>query len=444
MIIDGSRDNTLLEISNTTTSKPNGKVKISGKEEGTNLVSTGDFYTEPTVNAETITKLREDIYIAGVVKKQKNLIFNEKYTIEVEDVKTRKIDEELSNTMMDMCELKGVRLWANMSWSYDCLFHWGIGTFNPVWGVDKESGLPDIRLLKLRRLPPETFAKKPSGSQLIYSPILQGIVPDKDGELTFYQGPGANLPPELVKNVFYVKNPADWGFAGNPIIVPCVAILGMLGFTWNTVMEQVNRIGAKILFMKVTNPQGASTRNGNLSDLDYANAILKNWGKDTGFVIRDNFDPIDLKLSDDSNSLEVIDKLSELISRYVNPASFIESNQKTQLGGNDNAKLEMHDNYIKGWHSVISEQFEMLLNRYLEYNQYQGYRVHIKIPPPTHSTREENRKDAETLFLTQSADEREIRSLFPHIGLSQLDDKQLADLRELYATKQRTPQLIKI
>jgi hypothetical protein len=441
MIFEGNRDFTLLEISNATTSTASKKkVKISGGEEGTNLISTGDFYTAPKVDVETITNLREDIYIAGVVKKQKNLIFNEKYTIEVEDVKTRKVDEELSNTMMDMCESKSVRLWANMSWSYDCLFHWGIATFNPVWGVDKESGLKDIRLLKLRRLPPETFKTKPPGSQLIYSPILQGIVPDKEGELTFYQEPAAG-PPELIKNVFYVKNPADWGFAGNPIIIPCVSILGMLGFTWNTVMEQVNRIGAKILFMKVNNPQGASTRNGNVSDLDYANAILKNWGKDTGFVIRDNFDPIDLKLSDDSNSLEVIDKLNDLISEYVNPASFIASKQETRLGGNDNAKLEMHDNYIKGWHSILSEQVEMLLNRYLEYNQFEGYRVHIKIPPPSHSTRDEDRKDAEAGFLTQSLDQNELRKLLRHPAKT---DEEIKKLIEYYAGVSRTEQLIKV
>ncbi len=435
--------NLMREGAITNVSTPQKKAKVAGKEEGTTIISTGDFYTSPNVDIDTILKLREDIYIAGVVKKQKNLIFNEKYTIEVIDTKTRKIDEELGNNLMTMCESKSVRLWANMSWSYDCLFHWGIATFNPVWGVDEDSGSNEIRLLKLRRLPPETFKTQPTGQLLTYSPILLGIIPDKEGELSFYQEPEAGKTPVEVKNVFYVKNPADWGFAGNPIIVPCVSILGMLGFTWNTIMEQVNRIGAKILFMKVTNPQGANTKNNNVSDLDYANAIIKNWGKDTGFVLRDNFEPIDLKLTDDSNSLEVINRLSDLISEYVNPASFIASRQETRLGGNDSAKLEMHDNYVKGWHSVISEQFEMLLNRYLEYNQYQGYEVHIKIPPPSHSSREENRKDAGTLFLIQSANENELRRLFPHLGLEKMDEPALEELRKLYASKQRTPQLIK-
>lgn len=149
-----------------------------------------------------------------------------------------------------------------------------------------------------------------------------------------------------------------------------VSILGMLGFTWNTQMEQVNRVGAKILFMRVKNPQGASTRNNSVSDNDYANAIVKNWGKDTAFVLRENFEIEDVKLTDDSNNLEIIDALNNLIIEYVTPASFISKGQETRLGGNDNAQKELLDNYIRGVHSWLEDQFEMLLMRYLEYNQY--------------------------------------------------------------------------
>lgn len=431
-------------ITNAATSKSTKKVKISGKEEGITLVSTGDFYTSPKVDVETITNLRDDIYIAGVINKQKNLIFNEKYTIEVIDTKTRKIDEELSNTLMEMCETPSVRLWANMSWSYECLFSWGLAPFNPVWGIDKEAGTSDIRLLKLRQLPPETFKTAPSGQQYIYSPILFGIVPDpKTNELTFYQEPEPNKTPVQVNNVFYIKNPSDRGFAGNPIIVPCVNILGMLGFTWNASMEQVNRIGSKTLFMRVTNPSKPDVNK--FRSIEYSNEIVKNWGKDLAYSIPDNFEPIDLKLTDDSNNLAVIDKLSDLISEYVNPASFIASRQETRLGGNDNAKLEMHDNYVKGWHSIFAEQFERLLNRYFEYNGFapNQYQVRIRIPPPSHNTREDNRKDVEALFLAQSIDEREARRIFPHLNLKELDDKGLADLRAHFASIQRTPQIIK-
>lgn len=437
-ILNQIREGVPLEIANATTSKK--KAKVASKEEGTSIVSTGDFYTSPKINADTILKLIDDIYVQGVIKKQRNLIFNEKYSIEVIDTKTRKVDEELSNTMFAMCESKNVRLWARMQQAYFDSFCWGIAPFNPVWGVDKEADTTEIRLLKLRHLPPESFKTAPSSQTDIYSPILQGIVPDKDGELEFHQEPKANETPVLVKNVFYIKNPADRGFAGDPIIVPMVSILGMLGFTWNTQMEQVNRVGAKILFMRVKNPQGASTRNNSVSDNDYANAIVKNWGKDTAFVLRENFEIEDVKLTDDSNNLEIIDALNNLIIEYVTPASFISKGQETRLGGNDNAQKELLDNYIRGVHSWLEDQFEMLLMRYLEYNQYTGYTVNIKIPTPSHDSREDNRKDAEAGFLTQSLDQNELRKLLSHQPKTEEELKKLA---AYYATVSRTEQLIK-
>lgn len=428
-----------LEITNADTTKTK-KVKVSGKEEGINIISTGNFYQSPKVDATTILNLIDDIYVAGVIKKQRNLIFNEKYTLNVLDSKTRKVDEELSRNMFAMCESKNVRLWAQMQRAYADCFCWGLSPYNPVWGVDKTAETNEIRLLKLRHLPPESFKTAPTNALDIYSPILQGIVPDDNGELTFYQEQKPGQNPELVKNIFYIKNPADRGFAGDPIIVPMVSILGMLGFTWNTQMEQVNRVGAKILFMRVKNPQGANTRNNNVGDNDYANAIIKNWGKDTAFVLRENFEIEDIKLTDDSNNLEIIDALNNLIIEYVTPASFISNKQETRLGGNDNAQKELLDNYIRGVHSWIEDQFEMLLMRYLEYNQYDGYEVQIHIPTPSHDSREDNRKDAESAFLTQCADENELRKL---LGLQALDEAGIQKLRAWYQSIQRTPQLIK-
>ncbi len=438
MIIEGNRDQTYIDFTNAIT--PKKKVKVSGREEGINIVSTGDFYTAPKINVDTILNLIDDIYVQGVIKKQRNLIFNEKYSIEVINTKTKKVDDELSNTMFAMCESKNVRLWARMQQAYSDSFCWGISPYNPVWGIDKEAETNEIRLLKLRHLPPETFKTAPTGQTDIYSPILSGIVPDKDGELEFHQEPKANATPELVKNVFYIKNPADRGFAGDPIIVPMVSILGMLGFTWNTQMEQVNRVGAKILFMRVNNPQGASTRNNNVGDNEYANAIVKNWGKDTAFVLRENFEIEDIKLTDDSNNLEIIDALNNLIIEYVTPASFISRGQETRLGGNDNAQKELLDNYIRGVHSWLSDQFEMLLMRYLEYNQYIGYTVNINIPIPSHDSREEKRKDAETGFLTQSLDVNERRKLLGH---EPKDETGLKEMIDYYAELNKIEQLIR-
>ncbi len=419
------------------------KAKAPSKEEGTVWVgSSGTYFEEPEITADKIVDLLYNIYVKGVIVKQLNLIFNKKYTIEVKDSKTQKVDDELSNTLMAMCESKDVRLWANMQRAYIDHFSFGISLFNPVWGVDTESleATNDVRLLKLRHLPPETFKTAPSGVTTIYSQILQGIVLNTKNEMEFWQEPKANETPVQIKNAFYVKKPTDRNLAGDPIIIPLIPIIEMLRFTWNTEMQQVNRIGAKILFIKVTNPQPANSRNGNKGDIDYANAIIENWGKDTAFQLRENMEIVDLKLTDDSNNLEIIDALNNMIIEYVTPASFISNKQETRLGGNDTAQKELLDNYIKGIHQWLSEQFEMLLMRYFEYNQFQGYSVTIKTPDPSHDTEELNRKRAESGFLTQCLDVNERRKLLDH---EPKDEAGLTEMAKYYSELQKTEQLIK-
>lgn len=424
------------------TKKAAKKVKLPpSKEEGTTYVSSsGGYYAEPLIDVQKIIDLIDNIYIQGVIQKQLNLIFQDKYTIEVKDVKNKKVDEELSNSLMDMCETKSVRLWAQMQKAYASKFLWGIHLINPVWGVDELAETNDIRLLQLRHLPSETFKTAPPGIQDTYSQILPGITLNAKNEIEFWQEPKPGDPPVLLKNVFYIKNPSDRGLAGDPIIVPMIPIIEMLKFTWNTEMQQVNRIGAKILFIKVANPQPASTRNGGVGDIEYANSIIKNWGKDTAFQLRENMELIDLNLKDDSNNLDIIEALSNIIIGYVSPAEFIGSKQQTRIGGNDNAQKDLLDNYITGVHSWLSEQFEMLLLRYLEYNQYTGYTVTIKIPAPAHDTPDEMRKDAEAGFLTQSLDQNELRKLLRHPAKEEADLKKLADY---YSKVSRTEQLIR-
>jgi hypothetical protein len=432
-----------VEFANVTTSKKKAKVKVPpAKEEGTIYVaSSGGYYEAPKIDTVKITDLIDNIYVQGVIQKQLNLIFQDKYTIEVKDVKNKKVDEEMSNALMDMCETKSVRLWAQMQKAYVSKFLWGIHLVNPIWGVDELAETNEIRLLQLRHLPSETFKTAPAGEQYTYSQILPGITLDTKNEMVFWQELKPGETPVQLKNVFYIKNPSDRGLAGDPIIVPMIPIIEMLKFTWNTEMQQVNRIGAKILFIKVTNPQPASTRNGNKGDIDYANAIIQNWGKDTAFQLRENMELIDLNLKDDSNNLDIIEALSNIIIGYVSPAEFIGNKNETRIGGNDNAQKELLDNYIKGIHQWLSEQFEMLLMRYLEYNQYTGYSVTIKIPPPMHDSRDEMRKDAEAGFLTQVLDQNEIRRLLRHPAKEEVD---LIKLSDYYSKVNRTEQLIKV
>ena len=410
-------------------------------EEGTYFVSSsGSYYVSPNIDPALIIALRDNVYATGMIDKLCNLIFQGKPTYEVKNPEG-KIDEEQSNTFLQMCDSPGVRLWEKMHIAYKSRYSWGQGIFSPAWDVVEGSGKNDIRLISLGHRPSETFKSAKEGEQVTYAPILPGITLSEDGkEIEFWQEPKVDEAPVQLKNLFMYRNPSDYTLSGDAIILPMIPMFEMLKFLWNTQLQQANRVGAKILFIKVLNPQGPSDRNGNVGDLTYANSIIKNWGKNTAFVLRENMEFVDVKLTDDSKNLDIIDVLDRMCIDYILPASFLSKGQETKLGGSDTATKELIDNFISGNHRVLESQFENLLNKYFEYNQYPpGWTVDIKIPPPAHDSREQNRLDADSGYRNQSLDVNERRKLLKH---EPKDEAELKELKKDFELREKSEELI--
>lgn len=401
--------------------------EASSREEGVVYVaSTGDYFTSPEINAEKLTNLRQNVYGRGLSIKQKNLIFSDKYNLTIKDDKGE-VDEELSTRITQMCEAEDVRLWAKMQLAYINIFWYGAALFNPVWGYEDN----EYRLLKLRSLPSETFATPPLGENQIYSQILQGIVWDKDKkQIRFYQSDENSFDPTELKNIFMIKDPTASDLAGESIVLPLVPVLEMVKFVWQAQMQQSNRIGAQLLFIKVTDPQPASNLNGNVSDVEYANNLLQSWNKNTAFQLRENMELIDPGLSDTSNNLEVIDALHSLMIDYLTPTSFIARGQSTPIvGSSDKQREELLLQYISGVHEWLEDQFEMLLQKYLDYNEYKGYTISLEIPTPE--------IDKSELKLKQVAEGVKGKALFPNeirerLGAEALSEEDLEKLAEYY------------
>lgn len=395
------------------------------KEEGTVYVSsTGNYYEAPEIDADKLRDFKDNIYGRGLSNKLKNLIFGDKFTIEVKDAKGE-TDEDLQKTMTQMCEHKSVRLWANMQRAYMDIFWYGIALFNPVWGYENN----EYKLLKLRHLPAYTFRNASvNGTTKIYSQILQGISLDEDkNEIEFHQT-DENGSTQQLKNVFYVKDPTAEGLAGESIAVPLIADIEMLKYAWDMQMKQVHRTGAKILFIKVTNPQAASNKNGGVGDIEYANNLLQKWSSDMAYQLRENMELIDPGIKDDSNNLEVIAILHKMAIDYVSPTSFIE--REGGIGGSEAERGKLLNRFIRGIHSSLAEDpFEMLLNRYLEYNEYKDYTVSIHIPSPSIDRSEIELKQAVEGFKSKSLTINEIRK---RLGADGLDEKDIEELLKLY------------
>ena len=403
------------------------KVKRKGtKEEGTIYISnTGDYYEAPEIDADKLHDFQSNIYVRGLLTKHKNLIFSDKFTLEIKDSKGE-TDEDLQKTMTQMCEQKNVRLWSKMQAAYiDGVFMYGIGLYNDVWGYEGN----EYKLLKLRYLPAYTFKNAPIlGTVKIYSQILQGITLNDKNEMEFWQTDENGIARQL-KNVFYIKDPAAQGLAGESIVVPLVPIIEMLKYAWDTQMQQVHRTGAKLLFIKVTDPKPASNKNGNVGDVEYANEILKKWSKDLAFQLRENMTLIDPGIKDDANNLEIIDALHKMIIDYVTPTSFI-AREGATIGGSEKQREEMMLRYIKGIHSWLEDQFEMLLNRYLEYNEYKDYTVSIHIPSPSIDRSEIHLKQVDMGIKGKALFPNEIRK---RLEADTLDEEDLKKLEDYYS-----------
>ena len=402
------------------------KIKKRTEESGTIYISSvGGYYEAPEIDATKLHDFQSNIYIRGLLTKHKNLIFSDKFTLEVKDAKGE-TDENLQKTMMQMCEQKNVRLWSKMQAGYiDGVFMYGIGLYNDVWGYEGN----EYKLLKLRYLPAYTFKNAPvSGTVKIYSQILQGITLNDRNEMEFWQTDENGIAQQL-KSVFYIKDPAAQGLAGESIVIPLVPIIEMLKYAWDMQMKQVHRTGAKILFIKVTNPQAASSKNGGVGDVDYANNLLQKWSSDMAYQLRDNMELIDPGIKDDSNNLEIIDALHKMIIDYVTPTSFI-AREGATIGGSEKQREEMMLRYIKGIHSWLESQFEMLLNCYLEYNEYKDYTVSIHIPSPS--------IDRSEIYLKQVDMGIKGKALFPNeirkrLEADTLDEEDLKKLEDYYS-----------
>jgi hypothetical protein len=403
----------------------------------TYLSNFGNYYRVPRYTTQIIRKYQDNVYSAGIYHSQRHQLFREKYKLIITDDAGETDTDECTAIMNDMVKMLdavmvqphtyGLQAAIEMSWADT--FWFGIGLFNPVWDWDENV----YTLQKLRHLPAESFGTQPYGRPFLYSDIMQGIVISPyDGSVEYFQTlymPQNNAPPGPVvstqflqtklTNIVTIKDPSFPDLAGRPVMLPIFPLIAMLDFTWQAQVQRVNRIGAPVLFLKIINPQG--------NDIEYGQLLLQNWGKNSAFQLRANFELVKPELSDSGSALETIAALDKLIIQYFNPASTLQRSSATPMSGSSNSEKEMVDDYTRNVHAWLEDQWSHILQEYLDVNGYEGYTVMLDIPDPS--------IDRSTIELQQSiagaADgsmtTNEIRK---KRGEDELDEAGLAALRE--------------
>lgn len=403
---------------------------ISG-EEGVAYVSTfGTFYTNgQTVTAEKLYRLRKNPYGRSMTLKLKNQVFERGTDTQIKVIKnsTDKPDEKLQkkvNKMMNAplvdYQTKLIIGWEESTWL-------GKGIFNHVW----ERQGDEVVLTKLRHLPSKSFDKLPvEGDYKVYSEVLQGIVyNEKTKEVEYWQNDGVNSPIKLDSNaILAVCDPACLELGGEPLIRPLVPILEMLSYTWNTEMQRINRVGAPIMFIKVTNPQAANETNGKIGDIEYAQRILQHWGKNVSFPLRGNMEPVWPEFKESSSTTDVIYTLTHLLIDYCTPIGFV--SKEGRVIGKTNDDSDIYWAYTRGQHRWLELAFQPLLDMYANYNGYSDdYTFYIEFPVIGRTKTEIMLRQAELLARTRLASPQVVCE---KLEAPVLSDKEYLRIAELY------------
>lgn len=380
------------------------------------VAAAGTYYSAPEITSEDIVDALHNGYVQEQLEKTSAKIFNGMYSLSVKDPDGEEL-EDVAERVRGMAEASGVLLWARMKQAWVDMKAWGCLPVFPKW--IKSGG--ETVLAELRRLPPESFGTAPDLSSAVYSDLLPGITLNADGEVELYQTQDTMslAPVKLKPGVILLKNPGSTSLTGDSTIVYLVPVVRMLDFCWEAQMQKINRVGSPIFLIRINGVKRPD-------DVTYAQSILKNWGKSTAFQLRENMEVVELDLTDNEAALNTIAALEKRIAAPFRPASSLDK-EGSAIGGNAAAQKESEDDWVQGERTIIEDQFEALLQQYLDKNGYEGCTVEIRIAVKQQAPGELELNQAKTGFETGCMSINELRE---KLGLEDLSEDELVELME--------------
>lgn len=393
------------------------------------VASTGVIWQENSATVDKLKKYSVNIYGDGVTQKQRSLIFTGPPAIRVLDPEDEE-DPELSAWIKSMANAPGVQLYYRMQLAWHGTFWYGPALFNPVmeW-VGNE-----YRLTALRYLPPDSFATAPTSSKKYrsYNPILPGIALSQDNEVEYWQVQDeTDTTPRRVDNVFVIQDPIRPELGSRPTVLSVLPALSMLDYLWQAQMQKAHRTGSPLLFVRISGARTSAQLGGKIGDVEYAQKFLMHWGKNTGYVLRDNMELVDPHITDTADNLETIDRLDQMITAHFSPSGFISKSGPT-IGGSSAPEKELLAAYVRGIQSWLEAGFSHLLQEVIDANGYEGFTVRVDLPDLEFDERDIEIRQATIGDKTQSLTINEIRALLHHPPLT---PEEVAELRDEYAAR---------
>jgi len=153
-------------------------------------------------------------------------------------------------------------------------------------------------------------------------------------------------------------------------------------------------------------------------DITYAEKILKEWGKDTGFNVRDNMEIHTIDVKEGSLARSAIELAAKTIESYISPVGMLGENSSL-IAGNSDASIRLINNHIQGWANMIKTAIRELPNYYLQHNGYpENWHAEINIPSVTIEDNTIRLNQAKLLAETKTGTVNEIRELLGREGIS--------------------------
>lgn len=384
--------------------------KGASREQGTIYISsaTGNIYTSPLITVSKIREMLQTPYISSKLAKRSIAYFPERVEIEVTDPK-QKVAPEETQILQNMCEAENVSLTDKVIQADRNALVYGCGGYNPVWG--RSGG--KLSLEKLRHLPSWSFDTVPTqrSSYETWSSLLPGIIIGADGNPEYWQRTSSiTLETEQITNILIVKDPKDEGLAGDSKLIPLVQFIEMIKFVWNTEMQVINRVGSPIFFIRIENPRSADDPVcDGISDVTFAQMIIKDTSKDNSYVLRDNMTLQSVPFNPKKNNLDTAEALKAVIDEYFSTSDMI-SKDGTLIGGSSGPELQLLNQTARGVHNWLLKPFENLLNQYFPLNGYpEGWTVKLSIKLREPDKSDINIRQAEVGIAGQCVDLDDLR-----------------------------------
>lgn len=382
------------------------------------------------VDAEKLYEMSENLYIKGQVDQIRNLVLaggRPKITVyDAEDNVVEDISREL-NIMFAQpdCDIEHIAR-AGLG----DIITWGVSIWNPVW----ERSQGKLICTDCTRLHPFTFRAAPiksAGIGRVYGHILNGIYYEPEDKSVHYVQMSASTgqPVELPRDCLFVMQDSASDYPdGNSLLYCIIPIASFQDSAWNTLAQQMFRTGAPIMFITISNPQPSrKLPNGEeyMGDVEYAEKVLENWGKDTPYVLRENMQISTIDVKEGSLAIQAINKAKETIQEYMSPVGML-GRDGTLIAGSSNAALKLINNYIRGWISLLENNIRALPNYYLVHNNYPSdWHAEVTIPVMTIDDQTMNLNTANMLYTSKAGSVNEVRELLGLEGVSADELKEM-------------------